>query len=127
MKWKRPHPDVFNILLQVLDDGRLTDGQGRGRGFPPGYHYHDKQPGQRVYPDHGGQARGAGRRTGLGSCAPLSAPEFLNRIDERVVFNQLKPENLSGIVDLLIGQISRRLTDQKMSLELTERARAYPG
>ena len=121
---EKAHPDVFNILLQVLDDGRLTDGQGRVVDFRQAIIIMTSNLGSEYILTLGDRPDELAAELDR-IMRSTFRPEFLNRIDERVVFNQLKPENLAGIVDLLIGQISRRLTDQKMSLELTGRARAY--
>jgi len=121
---EKAHPDVFNILLQVLDDGRLTDGQGRVVDFRQAIIIMTSNLGSDFILTMGDKPEELSQNLDHLMKATFR-PEFLNRIDERVVFNQLKPENLMGIVDLLIGQIRKRLADNKMKLELGDEARTY--
>ena len=121
---EKAHPDVFNILLQVLDDGRLTDGQGRVIDFRQAIIIMTSNLGSDFILTMGDKPEELNQQLDHLMKATFR-PEFLNRIDERVVFNQLKPENLMGIVDLLIRQIGKRLADNKMKLELSGEARAY--
>ena len=121
---EKAHPDIFNILLQVLDDGRLTDGQGRVVDFRQAIIIMTSNLGSDLIltmgdkPDELASELDKIMKTAF-------RPEFLNRIDERVIFNQLKPDNLFGIVDILSGQIARRLKEQKMTLVMTDEARSY--
>jgi ATP-dependent Clp protease ATP-binding subunit ClpC len=129
---EKAHPDVFNILLQVLDDGRLTDGQGRTVDFRNTVVIMTSNLGSELI---------VGRRGGLGFAGgPVSGdaaairdqimarlretfrPEFLNRIDEVVVFQQLEREQLRRITELLLEETRRRLHAQRISLELTPEA-----
>ncbi|MBN2626724.1 MAG: ATP-dependent chaperone ClpB [Spirochaetales bacterium] len=121
---EKAHPDVFNILLQVLDDGRLTDGQGRVVDFRQAIIIMTSNLGSDFILTMGDKPEELSQNLDHLMKATFR-PEFLNRIDERVIFNQLKPENLMGIVDLLIGQIRKRLADNKMKLELGDEARTY--
>ncbi|MDC7221830.1 MAG: ATP-dependent chaperone ClpB [Spirochaetales bacterium] len=119
---EKAHPDVFNILLQVLDDGRLTDGQGRVVDFRQAIIIMTSNLGSDFILTMGD--RPAEMEEELDKVMKASfRPEFLNRIDERVVFNQLKPQHLVGIVDLLMNQISQRLEEKKMGLKLTAEAK----
>jgi ATP-dependent Clp protease ATP-binding subunit ClpB len=121
---EKAHPDVFNILLQVLDDGRLTDGQGRVIDFRQSIIIMTSNLGSEFILTMGDRPEEMAQE--LDKIMKSSfRPEFLNRIDERVIFNQLKPSNLVGIVDLLCAQISERLADQKMTMKLTNEARKF--
>jgi ATP-dependent Clp protease ATP-binding subunit ClpB len=156
---EKAHPDVFNILLQVLDDGRLTDGQGRTVDFKNTIvvmtsNYGSAQiqelastgaedweieaairelikrgpAGMMV--DEFGKAAGLPpkvaevmSRAAHTVSGGLMRPELLNRIDEVVVFHQLRKENLGGIVEIQLGRLRQRLRDRDMTLELTDRAK----
>lgn len=102
---EKAHSDVFNILLQVLDDGRLTDGQGRTVDFTNAVLIMTSNL--------------------PGDPASFFKPEFINRIDEIVRFNQLTQEDLNRIVDIQLGQLRQRLTDRRLSLEVTPAARDW--
>ncbi|MDX1657657.1 MAG: AAA family ATPase, partial [Nitriliruptorales bacterium] len=121
---EKAHPDVFNVLLQVLDDGRLTDGQGRTVDFRNaviimtsnlGSHHildedlTDEQIRERVMTDVRGHFR----------------PEFLNRIDEVVIFHRLTRDELAAIVDIQLERLRRRLAERDLDLELTDGAAAW--
>ncbi|MCX5971146.1 MAG: ATP-dependent Clp protease ATP-binding subunit, partial [Coprothermobacterota bacterium] len=129
---EKAHPDVFNILLQILDDGRLTDGQGRAVDFRNTILIMTSNVGtsQATAKPFGFRADASERpdfeevRTHLqGEVKHLFRPEFLNRVDETIVFRPLEPEDIQQIVDLLIRQVGRELRSQGISLQLTERAR----
>jgi ATP-dependent Clp protease ATP-binding subunit ClpA len=129
---EKAHPDVFNTLLQVLDDGRLTDGQGRTVSFkntvivmtsnvgsstlkqagPIGFSVHAKA----------GENEDVRKRL-LESLRSTFRPEFLNRVDDIIVFNSLKREDLTHIIDLQIGRVAKLLKDRGLRLELTPAAR----
>ena len=111
---EKAHPDVFNVLLQLLDDGRLTDGQGRTVDFTQHRAHHDEQP-RSVAAD---EAVVAERR-----CANHFKPEFLNRIDEIVVFHRLGEAHIERIVEIQVEQLRARLAERSLGLELT-RSRA---
>ncbi|MBJ7439555.1 MAG: ATP-dependent chaperone ClpB [Sphingopyxis sp.] len=125
---EKAHPDVFNILLQVLDDGRLTDGQGRTVDFTNTLII--------LTSNLGSQAIAA-----LPDDAPVEQaepavmevvrahfrPEFLNRLDEIVLFNRLAQQHMSGIVDIQIARVQKLLNDRKVTLDLTDAARAWLG
>jgi ATP-dependent Clp protease ATP-binding subunit ClpB len=125
---EKAHPDVFNVLLQVLDDGRLTDGQGRVVDFANtliiltsnlGSQYManlaDGQTVADVEPQVMEVVRGHFR------------PEFLNRLDEIVLFNRLSQENMAPIVDLQVLRVQKLLKDRKIELDLTDAARRWLG
>jgi ATP-dependent Clp protease ATP-binding subunit ClpB len=131
---EKAHPDVFNVLLQVLDDGRLTDGQGRTVDFKNTVLIMTSNVGSGVI------AAGAGRtdvdrdtayeamKAQLSEALRLQfRPEFLNRIDEVIVFHALSDAQLAAIVDLLVADLTRRLVAQDLQLELTSAARALIG
>ena len=124
---EKAHPDVFNVLLQVLDDGRLTDGQGRTVNFKNTVVIMTSNVGAAVP-----VGRRPARRRGYESMKrqvtdPLRLhfrPEFLNRIDEVIVFHALTDADLTAIVDLLLADLQRRLAAHDLVLELTPAARA---
>jgi ATP-dependent Clp protease ATP-binding subunit ClpB len=125
---EKAHPDVFNILLQVLDDGRLTDGQGRTVDFKNTVVIMTSNVGSQlisaVVP--GGDDRAAYeamKRQVTDALRAQFRPEFLNRIDEIIVFHPLTDEHLGRIVELLLAGLGRRLAEQDLSIELTPAAR----
>ncbi len=126
---EKAHPDVFNVLLQVLDDGRLTDGQGRTVDFKNTVVIMTSNVGSGVI------ASTAARRDDPGAYEAMKAqvtealrlqfrPEFLNRVDEVIVFHPLTDADLAAIVDLLLADLQRRLATQDLTLTLTPAARA---
>ena len=126
---EKAHHDVFNILLQILDDGRLTDSHGRTVDFKNTVLIMTSNIGSdHIYRDLTG---GAGssyeemRETVLGDLSHHFRPEFLNRIDEIVVFRALTKEQLVAIVDLQLGYLSDRLKDQRIELEVSSEAKKY--
>jgi ATP-dependent Clp protease ATP-binding subunit ClpA len=126
---EKAHPDVFNILLQVLDDGRLTDGQGRTVDFRNTVIIMTSNVGsQLISAVSGGRedkaAYEAMKRQVTDALRAEFRPEFLNRIDEIIVFHPLTDEHLARIVDLLVAGLQRRLAEQDLTLELTDAARA---
>jgi ATP-dependent Clp protease ATP-binding subunit ClpB len=110
---EKAHPDVFNVLLQLLDDGRLTDGQGRTVDFT-----------NTVLIMTSNLGGGGDDATVLAAVRGHFKPEFLNRIDEIVVFHRLDESHLEQIVDLQVAQLRDRLGERGLGLELTEAARA---
>jgi ATP-dependent Clp protease ATP-binding subunit ClpB len=125
---EKAHPDVFNVLLQVLDDGRLTDGQGRTVSFKDTVIIMTSNVGSQFVAAVAGDARDdAGYdRMKTQVTEALRAtfrPEFLNRIDEIIVFHSLTDQDLDRIVDLLLADLQRRLADRDLTLELTPAAR----
>jgi ATP-dependent Clp protease ATP-binding subunit ClpB len=126
---EKAHPDVFNILLQVLDDGRLTDGQGRTVDFKNTVIIMTSNVGSNIISAVSGgtedkAAYDAMKRQVTEALRAQFRPEFLNRVDEIIVFHALTEEHLTRIVDLLLAGLQKRLTEQDLGLELTPAARA---
>ena len=125
---EKAHPDVFNILLQVLDDGRITDSQGRTVDFKNTILILTSNLGSSALLD-GIDADGEIREDARAQVNELLRrsfrPEFLNRLDEIVFYKPLTKENITGIIDLLIAALSKRLADKQLSVELTDAAKQY--
>ncbi len=124
---EKAHPDVFNILLQILDDGRITDSQGRTVDFKNTIIILTSNLGSQYLLDGIGpdgsiteEARAAVDR----ELHRAFRPEFLNRLDETIMFRPLTRENLNGIIDILVDGLRKRLADKELGLELTESARS---
>src|SRR5271166_6233315 len=114
-------PDVFNVFLQILDDGRLTDGQGRTVDFKNTILIMTSNIGShRILDFHGGDGADYAvmRATVLDELRRHFRPEFLNRVDEIVVFTALSEEQLEQIVEIQLGRLRRRLADRRITLEL---------
>ncbi|WP_288405237.1 ATP-dependent chaperone ClpB [uncultured Deinococcus sp.] len=122
---EKAHPDVFNVLLQVLDDGRLTDGQGRTVDFRNTLIILTSNIGSPLILEM--QARGEDaaeiREAVLGELQGHFRPEFLNRVDDIVVFDALSPADLRKIVDIQMGGLRRRLTERRVTLHLSDGAK----
>ena len=121
---EKAHPDVFNVLLQVLDDGRLTDGQGRTVDFKNTVVIMTSNVGSQVITSFAGRAEDhdayeAMKRQVTDSLRQQFRPEFLNRVDEVIVFHALTDADLVAIVDILLADLQRRLATQDLTLELT--------
>ena len=126
---EKAHPDVFNVLLQVLDDGRLTDGQGRTVDFKNTVIIMTSNVGSQlisaVSPGQEDKAAyEAMKRQVTEALRAQFRPEFLNRVDEIIVFHALTDEHLAQIVELLLASLERRLAEQDLALELTPAARS---
>jgi ATP-dependent Clp protease ATP-binding subunit ClpB len=126
---EKAHPDVFNVLLQVLDDGRLTDGQGRTVDFKNTVVIMTSNIGSQVIASYAGRAEDDGayeamKRQVTEALRQQFRPEFLNRVDEVIVFHALTDADLAAIVDLLLADLGRRLAAQDLTMELTPAARA---
>ena len=126
---EKAHPDVFNVLLQVLDDGRLTDGQGRTVSFRNTLVIMTSNVGSQVIAASGvrpgdADAYEAMKRQVTDQLRLQFRPEFLNRVDEVIVFHALTDADLAAIVELLLADLQRRLATQDLALELTPAARA---
>jgi ATP-dependent Clp protease ATP-binding subunit ClpA len=126
---EKAHPDVFNVLLQVLDDGRLTDGQGRTVDFKNAVVIMTSNVGSTVIQSYAGRAEEADayeamKRQVTDALRQQFRPEFLNRVDEVIVFHALTDADLTAIVDLLLADLQRRLATQDLAVELTPAARA---
>jgi ATP-dependent Clp protease ATP-binding subunit ClpB len=119
---EKAHGDVFNILLQLLDDGRLTDGQGRTVDFRNAIVIMTSNLGSAVFQDP--QVAPEKRKEEiLADVRAAFRPEFVNRIDEIVVFEPLTRDDIATIVDLQVELLQRRLDERKLTLELTDAAR----
>ena len=125
---EKAHPDVFNILLQVLDDGRITDSQGRTVDFKNTIIILTSNLGSQYLLD-GIDANGEISQEAKDQVDQLLKrsfrPEFLNRLDEIVYYKPLTKENITSIVDLLIGSLNKRLADKQLTVELTPAAKTY--
>jgi ATP-dependent Clp protease ATP-binding subunit ClpB len=120
---EKAHPDVFNVLLQVLDDGRLTDGQGRTVDFRNTVIIMTSNLGSHVIQEMAGEANYARMKQAVLEIVQQHfRPEFINRIDDLVVFHPLGRDQLRGIVDIQLGYLRRRLADRDMELVLDEAA-----
>ncbi len=119
---EKAHADVFNVLLQLLDDGRLTDGQGRIVDFTNTVVIMTSNIGSQFLVD-GIDAEIANERV-MGALRDHFRPEFLNRVDEVVTFSRLAPEQLGHIVDMQAQRLAHRLSDRGVGIELTDAARA---
>ncbi len=121
---EKAHPETFDILLQVLDDGRLTDGQGRTVDFRNVILVMTSNLGSQFLTDPSLDA-GAKRDAVMAMVRQAFKPEFLNRLDEIVIFEALTIEELGRIVDLQVVSLSRRLADRRITLEVTPAAREW--
>ena len=123
---EKAHPDVFNVLLQVLDDGRLTDGQGRTVDFSNTLIVMTSNLGADVLANQPeGQPAEAVRGQVMEMVRAAFRPEFLNRLDEILLFNRLTREDMSGIVEIQLRQLRVRLAERKVTLELDAAALAW--
>ena len=122
---EKAHPDVFNILLQILDDGRITDSQGRVVNFKNTIIIMTSNIGSQQIMEFSGKSDNDQiRNTIMSELSKYFRPEFLNRVDETVIFHTLKKEHLIAIVDIQIERFSKRLADQKITLSIDKDARA---
>ena len=121
---EKAHPETFDILLQVLDDGRLTDGQGRTVDFRNVILVMTSNLGSQFLIDPMLDAS-AKREAVMASVRRAFKPEFLNRLDEVVIFDPLSREELATIVDLQVRALATRLADRRITVELTDEARAW--
>ena len=124
---EKAHPDVFNILLQILDDGRITDSQGRTVDFKNTIIILTSNLGSSelldgIQPD--GSISEDARAAVMGELRRAFRPEFLNRLDEIILFKPLTKENLSGIIDILMEGLKKRLADKTLRLEVTDAAKS---
>ena len=120
---EKAHPDVFNILLQVLDDGRLTDGQGRQVSFKNTIIIMTSNVGSSAIAELSGKDEAEMRRQVDAAMAKTFRPEFLNRIDDIVVFHPLGMEQIQKIVDIQLRDVRARLAKERMELEITPAAK----
>jgi ATP-dependent Clp protease ATP-binding subunit ClpB len=121
---EKAHPDVFDVLLQVLDDGRLTDGQGRTVDFRNAILLLTSNLGS-VFINDPTMSDEAKRSAALEAARSHFKPEFLNRLDDIVVFRSLATEQLEAIVDIQVERLASRLADRRLSLDVTPAAREW--
>jgi len=125
---EKAHPDVFNVLLQVLDDGRLTDGQGRTVDFRNAVIIMTSNLGSNVIQEYAGEKNYSRMKSALMEIVQQHfRPEFINRIDDIVVFHPLGPQQIRAIVDIQLGLLRRRLVERNMDLVLDDSARDLLG
>ena len=125
---EKAHPDVFNVLLQVLDDGRITDSQGRTVDFKNTILIMTSNIGSSYLLDgiqEDGEISEQSSEMVMQDLRAHFRPEFLNRLDEIIMFKPLTKENIGSIIDLLVADLNRRLADQELSLELTPAAKQF--
>lgn len=121
---EKAHADVFNILLQVLDDGRLTDGQGRTVDFRNTILIMTSNLGSHALADQSMDEK-AKHEAVMNVVRAQFRPEFLNRLDEIVMFTPLTRENLAKIVDINLARVNKRLADRRISIEMSDNAKAW--
>ncbi|WP_101876522.1 ATP-dependent chaperone ClpB [Lachnoclostridium edouardi] len=125
---EKAHPDVFNVLLQVLDDGRITDSTGKTVDFKNTILIMTSNIGSQYLLDgidEGGNIRPEAEQMVMNDLRAHFRPEFLNRLDETILFKPLTRDNIGGIIDLLIEDVNKRLADKELSIQLTDEARKY--
>jgi ATP-dependent Clp protease ATP-binding subunit ClpB len=121
---EKAHPDVFNALLQILEDGRMTDGQGRTVDFKNTVIIMTSNLGSQFIQELGERDRKEMERRVTAALREAFKPEFLNRVDEIVIFNALGREEIKHIVEIQLRRLDRLLADRKIRLEVTERAKS---
>ena len=125
---EKAHPDVFNVLLQVMDDGRITDSQGRTVDFKNTILIMTSNIGAQYLLegiDDKGEIREEAENMVIDELKAHFRPEFLNRLDETILFKPLTKDNLSGIIDLIIADINKRLEEKRIKVELTPGAKTF--
>ena len=125
---EKAHPDVFNVLLQVLDDGRITDSQGRTVDFKNTIIILTSNLGSQYLLDGidaGGEITEAARKAVTELLHHSFRPEFLNRLDEIVFYKPLTKENITRIIDLLTAELNGRLAEKQLTVTLTDSARRF--
>ena len=121
---EKAHPDVFNALLQILEDGRMTDGQGRTVDFKNTVIIMTSNLGSQYIQDLAGTNRKEMERQVMAALRDAFKPEFLNRVDEIIIFNSLGREEIKSIVEIQLKRLRQNLASRKMALEITDRAKA---
>jgi len=133
---EKAHPDVFNLLLQIMDNGRLTDGQGRTVNFKNTVIIMTSNIGADILQKHGSIGFKSSKEELiykeikvklLDEVKKVFKPEFINRIDEIVIFNPLSREDIAKIVDIELGEVYKRMSDQGIALEVTPKAKEFLG
>ena len=125
---EKAHPDVFNVLLQVLDDGRITDSQGRTVDFKNTIIILTSNLGSQDLLegiDESGNIKPEAEEAVMDELKASFRPEFLNRLDEIIMFKPLSKDNISGIVELLLKELNDRIADRDLSVELTDKAKQF--
>jgi len=125
---EKAHPDVFNVLLQVLDDGRITDSQGRTIDFKNTIIILTSNIGSRYLLegiDEYGEIRDDCERMVMNELRASFRPEFLNRLDEIILFKPLTKENINNIIDLMVEDLNKRLAEKEITIRLTDRAKDF--
>ena len=125
---EKAHPDVFNVLLQVLDDGRITDSQGRTVDFKNTIIILTSNIGSQYLLEgigDDGRIRPEAETAVMNDLRAHFRPEFLNRLDEVILFKPLTRDNISGIVDLCVADLNKRLADRELTIELTSQAKTF--
>jgi ATP-dependent Clp protease ATP-binding subunit ClpB len=120
---EKAHPDVFNILLQILDDGRLTDGHGRTVDFRNTVIIMTSNLGSQIIQQMSGQSFEEVREAVMAVLRDHFRPEFLNRVDEVIVFKPLSEDQLAAIVDIQLRRLQQRLAERHFQLVVTDAAR----
>ncbi len=125
---EKAHPDVFNVLLQVLDDGRITDSQGRTVDFKNTILIMTSNIGSNYLLegiDDQGNIKQEAQDMVTRELRAHFRPEFLNRLDEIIMFKPLTKDNITGIIDLMVADVNKRLADRELTIQLTEAAKKY--
>ena len=125
---EKAHPDVFNVLLQVLDDGRITDSQGRTVDFKNTILIMTSNIGSTYLLDgidEDGSIKPEAEQMVMNDLKAHFRPEFLNRLDETIMFRPLTKDNIYSIIDLLVADVNKRLEDKELDVELTEAAKQH--
>ncbi|HAR91585.1 MAG TPA: type VI secretion system ATPase TssH, partial [Eubacterium sp.] len=125
---EKAHPDVFNVLLQVLDDGRITDSQGRTVNFKNTILIMTSNIGSSYLLegiDDDGNIKEENEKMVMDDLKNHFRPEFLNRLDEIIMFKPLTKDNIAGIVDLVIDELNVRLKEKELKVELTDKAKDF--
>ncbi|HAF03399.1 MAG TPA: type VI secretion system ATPase TssH, partial [Spartobacteria bacterium] len=118
---EKAHHDVFNVLLQVLDDGRITDGQGRTVDFKNTVIIMTSNIGSQFIAEE--ESKEARSRLVMDALRQHFRPEFLNRVDEIIIFDRLSEDDIKQIVEIQLGRLTKRLEQQKITLDLSDSAK----
>jgi len=122
---EKAHPDVFNVLLQILDDGRMTDGKGRTVDFKNTLLIMTSNIGSHIIKEFSGRDKEEMENRVMDMLRTTFKPEFLNRIDETIIFNSLDKAEIKRILDIQIDKLAKRLQDRKIHLTLTDPAKEF--
>ena len=125
---EKAHPDVFNVLLQVLDDGHITDSQGRTVDFKNTILIMTSNIGSQYLLegiDENGNIKTDAETMVMNDLRSHFRPEFLNRLDEIIMFKPLTKDNIGGIIELMLADVNKRLEDKELSIQLTDAAKSY--